>query len=170
MGADEKTLREAKDAMVGGLASLPGRTVSMDAIETIVEPILHKMERAEETPDVREGFKQNPIEEDDDLQLERFKKDSAGNARAFAREATAQEIAQAKKRRNPLDIRVQVQDAIRELMTLPEWKARLYKIASSNMSRDEKGKAYEKVLADAVRVFGDIAPIEKEKKIIVGAS
>ena len=58
-------------------------------------------------------------------------------------------------------------DAVAQLWTLPDWKARLTAVTFSNGDPNERARAYRKILADAVRVFGELRPVAPDRKITV---
>ncbi len=56
---------------------------------------------------------------------------------------------------------------VKELCTLPEWRMQFEAIALGNMNPQEREKAYRKLLANAVRLFGAPMPSSmREAKII----
>jgi hypothetical protein len=192
---DEDTLRETKSFLIGGITELQkqsGKLPDVRKAEEMIDPVLRKVDEDSEAerhkpqpkPTERE-FREGEWygEEGHSPQIGVAGKSRiAGAAPGEKLKVSSRVLGQydisgkhavplngAPDGKRQMDAReTVVRDLVRELYTLPEWKKRFREITYSNMSPVEREKAYRKILADAVRLFGAPKPTAiREKKIIV---
>jgi hypothetical protein len=191
VAVDEKTLRETRTELAGGMADMYrqfGKLPDVRAIETLIDPVLNKVDQSSDPP----AFKPEPKPTTRSVNGGEWYGEAGHSARVPEAQAGERVRLESKvlgdyalrgNRAVPLNgapsrapKRSKQEEFLRwvtrQLMHHPDFKRRFQEVTFSNLQGDAREKAYRKIYADAFRLFGDARAVWAGKptdaKIIVG--